>query len=161
MQWIASSNPFRASRAQKGRGRTNLLCSPALEATAVLLVLGLLNSDWGITLTAPLVLRPLDSDWIIPLTVLSLQLVDGILWHILASITMWANSHNRYPLIYFYVSSWVSQVVLVVKNTPANAGDLRDKVWSLGWEEPLEEGMATYSSIFAWRIPCTEEPGGL
>ena len=34
-------------------------------------------------------------------------------------------------------------------------------VRSLGWEDPLEEGMATYSSILAWRIPWTEEPGGL
>ena len=38
------------------------------------------------------------------------------------------------------------------------------KTWvqSLGWEDPLEEGMATHSSIFAWRIPVDrEEPGGL
>ena len=34
-------------------------------------------------------------------------------------------------------------------------------VWSLGWKDPLEEGMATHSSILAWRIPWTEEPGGL
>ena len=34
-------------------------------------------------------------------------------------------------------------------------------VWSLGWEDPLEEGKATYSSILAWEIPWTEEPGGL
>ena len=34
-------------------------------------------------------------------------------------------------------------------------------VWSLGWEDPLEEGIATHSSILAWRIPWTEEPGGL
>ena len=34
-------------------------------------------------------------------------------------------------------------------------------VRSLGWEDPLEEGMAMYSSILAWRIPWTEEPGGL
>ena len=34
-------------------------------------------------------------------------------------------------------------------------------VWSLGWEDPLEEEMVTYSSILAWRIPWTEEPGGL
>ena len=33
-------------------------------------------------------------------------------------------------------------------------------VWSLGWEDPLEEGMATHSSTFAWRIPWTEEPVG-
>ena len=32
---------------------------------------------------------------------------------------------------------------------------------SLGWEDPLEEGMATHSSTLAWRIPWTEEPGGL
>ena len=35
------------------------------------------------------------------------------------------------------------------------------EVWSLGWEDPLEEEMATHSSIFAWRIPWTEESGGL
>ena len=34
-------------------------------------------------------------------------------------------------------------------------------VWSLGWEDPLEKGMATYSSILAWRIPWIEEPGEL
>ena len=35
------------------------------------------------------------------------------------------------------------------------------QVPSLGWEDPLEEGMRTHSSILAWRIPWTEEPGGL
>ena len=35
------------------------------------------------------------------------------------------------------------------------------QVPSLGWEDPLEEGMATHPSILAWRIPWTEEPGGL
>ena len=35
------------------------------------------------------------------------------------------------------------------------------QVPSLGGEDPLEEEMATYSSVLAWRIPCTEEPGGL
>ena len=34
-------------------------------------------------------------------------------------------------------------------------------IGSLGWEDPLEEGMATLSSVLAWRIPCTEEPGRL
>ena len=34
-------------------------------------------------------------------------------------------------------------------------------VWSLGWEDPLVKGMATHSSILAWTIPWTEEPGGL
>ena len=35
------------------------------------------------------------------------------------------------------------------------------QVRSQGWEDPLEEGMATHSSILAWRIPLTEKPGGL
>ena len=35
------------------------------------------------------------------------------------------------------------------------------QIQSLGWEDPLEEEMATYSSVVAWKIPCTEEPGGL
>ena len=48
-----------------------------------------------------------------------------------------------------------------VKNLPANAGDTRDVVRSLGGEEPLEDGMETHSSIFAWRNPWTEEPSGL
>ena len=44
-----------------------------------------------------------------------------------------------------------------LKNPPASAGDVQ----SLGWEDPLEEGMATHSNILAWRIPWTEDPGGL
>ena len=55
--------------------------------------------------------------------------------------------------------SWASQVALVVKYSLANTGDVRDMVRSLGWEDPLEKGMATHSSILAWRIPWTEEPG--
>ena len=46
----------------------------------------------------------------------------------------------------------------MVKNLPANAGDLETQVLSLGWEDPLEEAMETHSSILAWRIPRTEEP---
>ena len=52
-------------------------------------------------------------------------------------------------------------MVLVIKNLPANAGDAGDLVLSLGQEDPLEKEMATHSSILAWRIPGTEEPGGL
>jgi len=59
-----------------------------------------------------------------------------------------------YPLQYF----GASLVAQMVKNPPS--------VWetwvqSLSWEDPLEEGMATHSSILAWRIPWTEEPGRL
>ena len=49
----------------------------------------------------------------------------------------------------------------MIKNPLANAGYVRDAVQSLGGEDPLEEEMATHSSILAWRIPWTKEPGGL
>ena len=49
----------------------------------------------------------------------------------------------------------------MVEKPSANAGDIRDAGQSLGQEDALEEGMATHSSILAWRIPGTEEPGGL
>ena len=52
----------------------------------------------------------------------------------------------------------VSLVVQMVKNPPAM---LETWVWSLCWEDPLEKGMATHSSIPAWRIPWTEEQGRL
>ena len=52
-------------------------------------------------------------------------------------------------------------MALVVKNLPPNVGDIRDVSWIPGWEDALEAGMATPSSILAWRIPWTEEPGGL
>ena len=52
-------------------------------------------------------------------------------------------------------------MALAVKNLPAIAGNARDAVRSLGQEDPLEEGMATHSSIPAWEIPWTEESGGL
>ena len=50
-------------------------------------------------------------------------------------------------------------MVLVVKNLPANVGDL--EMSSLGQEDPLEEEMATRSSILAWKIPGTEKSSGL
>ena len=46
----------------------------------------------------------------------------------------------------------------MVKNLPAM---LETWVRSLGWEDPLQKGIATHSSIFAWRIPWTEKPGEL
>ena len=59
-----------------------------------------------------------------------------------------------YPLQY----SWASLAAQMVKNLPA-----LQKTWvrSLDWEDPLEEGMTTHSSILAWRIPWTGELGGL
>ena len=62
---------------------------------------------------------------------------------------------DRYDLVLYILVSGASQVALVVKNPPVNAGDVRGWVLSLCCEDPLEEGMATHSSILAWRIPWT------
>ena len=59
-----------------------------------------------------------------------------------------------YPLQY----SWASLVAQLVENLPAMQ---ESWVRSLGWENPLEKVKATHSSIVAWRIPWTEEPGRL
>ena len=48
-----------------------------------------------------------------------------------------------------------------VKSAPSNAGDAETRAWSLVWEDPLEKGMATHSSILAWTVLCTEEPSVL
>ena len=48
----------------------------------------------------------------------------------------------------------------MVKNPPAMQETQETWVQFLGWDDPLEEDMATHSSVLAWRIPWTEEPGG-
>ena len=59
---------------------------------------------------------------------------------------------------YSFQYSWASLVAQTVENLPAMW-----EIWvhSLGWEDPLEESMATHSNILAWRIPWTEEPSRL
>ena len=59
-----------------------------------------------------------------------------------------------YPLHY----AWASLVAQIRKSPPVM---LETWVLSLGWEDPLEKCMATHSNIRLWRIPWTEEPGGL
>ena len=49
----------------------------------------------------------------------------------------------------------------MVKNLPANAGDARDMVQPLGWEDALELEIITHCSILAWKIPWTEKPDRL
>ena len=49
----------------------------------------------------------------------------------------------------------------MVKNLPVSEGDVRDRALIPGWEDPLMKEMAVHSSILAWRIPRTEDPGGL
>ena len=62
-----------------------------------------------------------------------------------------------YVCVHIYTYIWSSLVAQMVKNLPAMQ---EIQVQSLGQEVPLEKGMATHSSILAWRIPWTEEPGG-
>ena len=56
---------------------------------------------------------------------------------------------------------WPPFMAQQVKNPPAMQETGEPQVRSLGWEDLLEEGMATHSSVPAWRIPRIEEPGGL
>ena len=63
-----------------------------------------------------------------------------------------------FRLFYLYGLNWASLVAQMVKNPPAMQ---ETQVQSLGWENPLEKGMAIHSSILAWRIPWTEESGRL
>ena len=57
-----------------------------------------------------------------------------------------------------HAMGWASLVAQTIKNLPAMQ---EPQVRSLGWEDPLGKGMATDSSILAWEIPWTEEPGRL
>ena len=57
-----------------------------------------------------------------------------------------------------YRDIWASLLAQMVRNLPA-----MQETWvqSLGWEDPLEKGMATHSDVLVWRIPWTEDPGKL
>ena len=68
------------------------------------------------------------------------------------------NTVKSSPLESTYTSVWAFLLTQTIKNSPAM---LETRVQSLDQEDPLEKGMATHSSILAWRIPCTEKPGGL
>ena len=67
-------------------------------------------------------------------------------------------SSNIYPHIW---EGWYSQVALVLKNLPVNAGHKRQGFDPWVGKDPLEEEIATHSSILACKIPWTEEPGEL
>ena len=72
----------------------------------------------------------------------------------------WWWSAGLLSILHYHKQCWFSQW-LGGKESSCNAGDTRDEVWSLGWEDPLEKEMATHSSIFAWEIPWAEKPGRL
>ena len=82
------------------------------------------------------------------------------LYYIYSSTILGVNflCYHSYSFCLFLHMSWTSEVVLVVKNLLANAGDIEIHVQSLGQENPLHEGLTSHSSILAWRIPWTEEP---
>ena len=69
-----------------------------------------------------------------------------------------SNSKIRLINLSSPTSLTASLVAQTVKNLPAMQ---ETQVQSLGWKDPLEEGMATHSRILAWEIPWSEEPGGL
>ena len=71
------------------------------------------------------------------------------------------HKRNIFFSAYNNPGQWASQVAQWVKNMPAKQETQETWVQSLGFEDPLEEGMTIHSSILAWRIPWTEEPGGL
>ena len=73
-------------------------------------------------------------------------------------MTLTVSSQGKGGLKWKESDVWASLVAQMVKNLPAM---WETWVQSLGWGDPLEKGMATHSGILAWRIPWTEEPGGL
>ena len=76
------------------------------------------------------------------------------------SFFLWLSNISSciYVCVYMYMCIWASLVAQTVKNLPAMQ---ETQIRSPGWEDPLEKGMAIHSSILAWRIPWTEEPGRL
>ena len=84
--------------------------------------------------------------------------ITSLMLHILVlMIKVLLITANIKLLLYGHIS-WASLMAQLVKNLPAV-----QETWiqSLNWEDPLEKGMATHSSILAYRIPWTEEPRGL
>ena len=63
--------------------------------------------------------------------------------------------------LFLFIPPGALQVALLVKNSPANAGDLRDAGLDPGLGRSSGGGHVTHSNILVWRIPWTKEPGGL
>ena len=86
-------------------------------------------------------------------------LLSQLHWYYFGVLRMWCEAvrKGKISIILWLNLIWASLVPQTVKNPPA-----MQETWvrSLGWEDPLEEGLATHFSILAWRIPWTEKPGG-
>ena len=80
----------------------------------------------------------------------------------LPEVTASEHSVNIYHIEWNYVRGFAFPDGTSGKEPTQPMQEMQDtQVRSLGWEDPLEKGMATHSSILAWRIPWTEDPGGL
>ena len=83
----------------------------------------------------------------------------GAQWTIVHGVTKsWTQEPRHNEATNTFTNSWVSLVAQMVKNLPAMQ---ETQVLSLGWEDLLEKGVPTHSTILVWRISWTEEPGGL
>ena len=133
LEWVAISfsNAWKWKVKVKLLSRVWLFATPWTAAYQAPPSMGFSRQQYwsGVPLPSPM---PFSGVWEIP-------------WHIL--------------LCSVVIKTRVSQVVLVVKIHLPKQETREMWVWSLGWEGPLEKGTATHSSILAWRIPGTEEPG--
>ena len=79
------------------------------------------------------------------------------------ALTIWTFVGKVMSLLFNTLSKFVRASLMpqTVKNLPTKQETKETQVQSLDWEDPLEKGMPTHSSILAWRIPWTEESGGL
>ena len=80
--------------------------------------------------------------------------IHGYIWR--SPFAVHLNYHNIVNWLYPNIKDF--PLAQTVKNLPARQ---ETRVWSLGWEVPLENGMVIHSRILAWRIPWTEKPGRL
>ena len=82
----------------------------------------------------------------------------GAWWATVHRVTKNQTRLSDFTFTFTKAISWTSLVAQTVKHLST----MREtRVQALGWEDPLEEAMAAHSSILAWRIPWTEDPGGL
>ena len=163
LEWVAISfsNVWKWKVKGKSLSRVQLLVTPWTTAYQALLSMGFSRQEYWSGVPSP---SPSSS----PYSFLKEQLhlfKDRSILFLTLTITIsflscqMNNTRNIIGRDYEYC--WASQVALVLKNPPTNAADRRDVGSIPGSGKSHGGGMATHSSILAWRIPWTEEPGGL